>query len=208
MALLCEVTQDTRVLETRRFRGCFGRLTVSGSTSNTLFILPGAHAGLATPVPFPNTVVKQIGPMVLAHAERVGWRRVFTSEGLLTRCASAGPRCNSEDVGEWRNDLPPDSTPLIWLGVGIDLLPASRARGAELTQPPHRSRAVGAELFPPAWRRSQRRFRSGARCSPSVRWPQCTRVASFGRSFRLRPAAGSISVGSPWSAFHTTRRRQ
>lgn len=44
-------------------------------------LLPGAHIGLATPVPIPNTVVKQTEPMVLAQAERVGRCRVYTSEG-------------------------------------------------------------------------------------------------------------------------------
>ena len=42
---------------------------------------PGAQTGLATPVPIPNTVVKQTEPMVLAQAERVGRCRVYTSEG-------------------------------------------------------------------------------------------------------------------------------
>src|SRR5262245_11419964 len=34
--------------------------------------IPGDHIGLATPVPIPNTEVKQSKPMVLATAERVG----------------------------------------------------------------------------------------------------------------------------------------
>ena len=46
--------------------------------------LPGAHADLATPVPIPNTVVKQIGPMVLPQGERVGWCRVLNAKGPLS----------------------------------------------------------------------------------------------------------------------------
>lgn len=39
--------------------------SVSRLVTAFLKIHPGAHTDLATPVPIPNTVVKQIGPMVL-----------------------------------------------------------------------------------------------------------------------------------------------
>src|SRR5207248_10339583 len=38
---------------------------------------PGDHTWLVTPVPIPNTAVKQPGPMVVATAARVGHRRVY-----------------------------------------------------------------------------------------------------------------------------------
>jgi hypothetical protein len=55
-------------LENSAERLCLGQALVTAF----LKIHPGADTDLATPVPIPNTVVKQIGPMVLAYAERVG----------------------------------------------------------------------------------------------------------------------------------------
>ena len=69
-----EAHEGRRVITTRSVR-------LAGATAFPEIFHPGADAGLATPVPIPNTVVKQIGPMVLAKAERVGGCRGFYFRG-------------------------------------------------------------------------------------------------------------------------------
>ena len=51
-----------------------GRLTTDHGQAQQL---SGDHTWLVTPVPIPNTAVKQPGPMVVATAARVGHRRVY-----------------------------------------------------------------------------------------------------------------------------------
>ena len=52
------------------------RRSLSTNPTNLLHASPGAHTRLEIPVPFPNTAVKQPGPMIVLRA-KVGQRRVI-----------------------------------------------------------------------------------------------------------------------------------
>src|SRR5262245_33414741 len=90
--------------------------------SNLSPAFPGDHIGLETPVPIPNTEVKQSKPMVLASTERVGHcRDSFSARELVP------PRGGLSFFSVSR----PWQTPLSSLGSSISRQPASGS-GREL----------------------------------------------------------------------------
>jgi hypothetical protein len=50
------------------------------ATQDCQFKMSGDHSWLDTPVPFSNTEVKQLAPMILGHSEKVGCCRTFLEE--------------------------------------------------------------------------------------------------------------------------------
>ncbi len=84
------IVQSRGSAEGARERLASGHVSVNRLAATFLKLHPGAHTDLAIPVPIPNTVVKQIGPMVLDSTERVGQRRGFYSEARDRALSGSG----------------------------------------------------------------------------------------------------------------------